>query len=43
MFKNKIENRKKLKSNGTFEFIDWDKNYDKQKNLRFKQKKGDIC
>ena len=29
MFKNKIENRKKLKSNGTFEFIDWDKNYDK--------------
>ena len=43
MFKNEIENRKKLELNRTFEFIDWDKNYDKQKNLRFKQKKGDIC
>ena len=29
MFKNEIENRKKLKPNGTFEFIDWDKNCDK--------------
>ena len=31
MFKNEIENRKKLELNRTFEFIDWDKNYDKQK------------
>ena len=31
MFKNEIENRKKLKPNGTFEFIDWDKNCDKNK------------
>ena len=29
MFKNKIENRKKLKPNGTIEFIDRDKNCDK--------------
>ena len=29
MFKNEIENRKKLKPNETFEFIDWDKNCDK--------------
>ena len=31
MFKNEIENRKKLEveTNGTFEFIDWDKNCDK--------------
>ena len=29
MFKNEIENRKKLKPNRTFEFIDWDKNCDK--------------
>ena len=29
MFKNKIKNCKKLKSNGTFKFIDWDKNCDK--------------
>ena len=29
MFKNKIENRKKLKSNETFEFIDKEKNCDK--------------
>ena len=43
MFKNEIENRKKLKPNGTFEFIDWDKNCDKKKKLRFKQKKDDIC
>ena len=27
MFKNEIENCKKLKPNGTFEFINWDKNY----------------
>ena len=31
MFKNEIENHKKLELNRTFEFIDWDKNYDKQK------------
>ena len=29
IFKNEIENRKKLKPNRTFEFIDWDKNCDK--------------
>ena len=29
MFKNEIENRKNLKPDGTFEFIDWDKNFDK--------------
>ena len=29
IFKNEIENRKKLKLNGTFEFIDYDKNCDK--------------
>ena len=29
MFKNKIENCKKLKPNKTFGFIDWDKNSDK--------------
>ena len=29
MFKNEIENRKKLKPNGIFEFIDWNKNCDK--------------
>ena len=29
MFKNEIENRKKLKPNEAFEFIDWDKNCDK--------------
>ena len=29
MFKNEIENRKKLKSNETFEFINCDKNCDK--------------
>ena len=40
MFKNKIKNYKKLKLNGTFEFIDWDKNCDKLKKLRFEQKKG---
>ena len=28
VFKNKIENCKKLKPNVTFEFIDWDKNLD---------------
>ena len=39
MFKIKIENSKKLKLNEAFEFIDWDKNCDKQKNLRFEQKK----
>ena len=42
MFKNEIENHKKLKSNRTFEFIDWNKNCDKEKNLRFEQKKDDI-
>ena len=42
MFKNEIENLKKLKPNGTFEFIDCDKNCDKYKNLRFEQKKDDI-
>ena len=29
MFKNKIEDHKKLKPDGTFEFINWDKNCDK--------------
>ena len=29
MFINEIQNRKKLKSNGTFEFIDKEKNCDK--------------
>ena len=29
MFKNEIENRKKLKPNTTFEFIDWNKNCNK--------------
>ena len=29
MFKNEIENRKKLKLNTTFEFIDWNKNCNK--------------
>ena len=29
MFKKEIENQKKLNPNGTFEFIDWDKNCDK--------------
>ena len=43
MFKSEIKNCKKLKPNGTFEFIDWDKNCDKKKKLRFKQKKDDIC
>ena len=42
MFKNEIENYKKLKPNGTFEFIDCDKNSDKKKSLRFEQKKNDI-
>ena len=42
MFKNEIKNRKKLKPNGTFEFIDWDKNCDKKKKiLRFEQNKDD--
>ena len=27
-----------MKENGAFEFVDWDKNYDKYKNLRFKKK-----
>ena len=31
MFKNEIENSKKLKLKETFEFIDWDKNCDKSK------------
>ena len=29
MFKNEIENHMKLKPNGTFDFVDWDKNCDK--------------
>ena len=29
MFKNEIKNRKKLKPNETFKFIDWDKNCNK--------------
>ena len=36
------ENCKKLKPNWTFEFIDWDKNCDKYKFLKFEQKKDDI-
>ena len=43
MFKNEIENRKKLKSNGTFEFIDWVGIVRGKNNLRFEQKKDDIC
>ena len=42
MFKNEIKNRKKLKPNGTFEFIDWDKNCDKKKKMRFEQNKDNI-
>ena len=30
MFKNEIENRKKFKPDGTFEFMDKDKNCDKK-------------
>ena len=31
IFKKEIENYKKLKLNGTFAFIDWDKNLDEKK------------
>ena len=37
MFKIKIENSKKLKLNGAFEFIDWDKNCDKLKKKKKKE------
>ena len=45
MFKIKIENNKKLKLNGAFEFIDWDKNCDKLKKKKkksLKQKKDNM-
>ena len=38
MLKNEIENHKKLELIGTFEFIDWDKNYDQVKKFEISTK-----